>query len=103
LGESCQVERLDKREKVFLKDDETVFMQPLLHELEVGPVLTEKKDPEFKVYWRDKLTRSIALLGSITERRKKERTDNLNDLLKRVISDFSGQVKDPIGIFLLGS
>ena len=103
FGESCQVERLDKVEEVFQKDDEPVFLPSLLWKLELEPVSTEKKAPELKVYWRDRLTRSITLLGRVTERRKRERTDNFNDLLKRVVSDFSDQVKDPFGIFLLGS
>jgi len=103
IGESCEIERLDKLEEIFQRDDGPVFLHPLLQGLEVGPVFIEKKTSEFKVYWRNRITRSVTFLGRVTERRKKERRNNFTDLLKRAIKDFSDQVKDPSGIFLLGS
>lgn len=103
IGESCEIERLDKLEEIFQRDDETIFLRPLLRELELGPVFIEKKTSEFKVYWRNRITHSVTFLGRVTERRKKERRNNFTDLLKRAIKDFSDQVKDPSGIFLLGS
>lgn len=103
LGESCQVERLHRLEETLPKDKRKFLGPPLFQKLEVGSGLPEKKALRFKVYWRDRHTRSIALLGSVTERRKKERIDNLGDLLKKVVNDFSEQVDDPSGIFLLDS
>lgn len=104
LGEGCQVDRLDQ----FIGDrhqtnGETVFLPPFLHDLKEEQAFTRKKDLEFKVYWRDRTTRSITQLGTVTERRKKERGNNFADLLKRAINNFSYQVLDPSGIFLLGS
>jgi hypothetical protein len=68
------------------------------HEFQIA-----RKNNEFDVYYRDSLTRSIVFLGKVVERRKKERVNNFKDLLKKAIIDFSGQVKDPSRIFLLGT
>ena len=65
--------------------------------------LPEKKANEFRVYYRDPKTRSIVFFGKVMERRRKERGNNLKDLLNKAIKDFSDQVKDPSAIFLLGS
>lgn len=103
LGKGCEIERLDRLEEVFQRDDETVFMCPFLRGLELEPVFIEEKPPEFKVYWRDRLTHSITFLGRVVERRKKERKNNFSDLLKKAKTEFSDQVETPSGIFLLGS
>lgn len=58
--------------------------------------------PEFKVYYRDRASRSILLIGRILERRRKERENNLRDLLAKARRDFSTLVSDPSLIFLLG-
>jgi len=58
---------------------------------------------EFKVYCRDSATRSMILLGHVTERRTKERGRNLEDLLVKAVKDYSKRVTDPSTIFLLSS
>jgi len=103
LGESCQVERLQQLEEILQKDNGKFLGPPLFQTLEAGPGFAEKKELKFKVYWKDGLSRSFILLGSVTERRKKERIDNFNDLYKKAVNDFSEQVKDPLEIFLLES
>ena len=100
IGEGCQIERLDKLEEIFQKDNETIFIHPSLPELE--SVSIRKGTCEVNVYWRDRFTCSVTLLGKVTERRKKERKNNFCDLLKRALRDFSDQVEDPSGIFLMG-
>jgi hypothetical protein len=45
----------------------------------------------------------MVLLGKVTERRTKERGNNLKDLLNKAIMDYSDRAKDPSEIFLLGS
>jgi hypothetical protein len=90
-------------EEALPKDNGKLLGPPLFQKLEVGPGLPEKRALVFKVYWRDRHTRSITLLGSVTERRKKERIDNLSALLKKAVNDFSERVKEPSGIFLLAS
>ena len=102
LGEGCQVERVEKLEEIFYEDDQAIFLHPFLPELELGPASIKKGMSGVKVYWRDRLTRSVILLGRVIERRKKERENNFCNLLKRAIMDFSEQVKDPSGIFLMG-
>lgn len=62
----------------------------------------EIKLPEFKVYYRDVVSRSIVLVGKIIERRMKERGNNLKDLLSKARRDFSHYVTDPSLLFLLG-
>jgi hypothetical protein len=57
---------------------------------------------EFKVYYRNHLTRCMVYLGTVTERRKKERGNNLGDLLKKAKAEYSKDVPDPSRIFLLG-
>ncbi|MGQ9509495.1 MAG: hypothetical protein ACUVTN_08885 [Thermodesulfobacteriota bacterium] len=57
---------------------------------------------EFKVYYRDMVSRSILLIGRITERRRKERKNNLRDLLAKARREFSSFVSDPSLLFLLG-
>lgn len=62
----------------------------------------EIKLPEFKVYYRDRISRSIVLVGKIIERRMKERGNNLRDLLSKARKEFSQYVTDPSFLFLLG-
>lgn len=62
----------------------------------------ERKGIPFEVYWRDESTRAMILLGEIIERRKKERKNNLRDLLAKARKEFSGRVSNPALIFLLG-
>ena len=62
-----------------------------------------KKPVEFKVYHREDPTRSMVYLGTVIERRRKERGSNLNDLLKKAIKEYSDYVENPSKIFLLGN
>jgi hypothetical protein len=101
LGQGCQVERLKKLEQVYHDEEKINFLLPFVQKMEKGPILPEKKLVEFKVYFRDNLTRSIVYLGKIIERRNRERANNLRDLLTKAISDYSGCVEDPSTIFLL--
>jgi len=103
LGEGCQVERLKKLEQVYYDEEKSDFLLPFVKKMEKGPILPGKKLAEFKVYFRDNLTRSIVYLGKIIERRNRERANNLRDLLTKAISDYSDCVEDPSTIFLLSS
>jgi len=100
LGQSCQLEKLEKLEEVYQRNERINFSLPLIQEME--PVVLGKVPVEFKVYYKDDLTRSLVLLGKITERRRKERGNNLKDLLNKAIREYSDRVKDPSTIFLLG-
>lgn len=62
----------------------------------------ETKLPEFKVYYRDVVSKTIVLVGKIIERRMKERGNNLRDLLTKARKEFSQYVYDPSLLFLLG-
>ncbi len=99
LGESCIYERFEqKRWKAEPPVSPIPWTRPLLE----GLPLLERPGIEFKVYWRDNVTRSVTLLGKIVERRTKERKDNLRDLLNKANREFSERVPDPSSIFLLG-
>ena len=90
-----QFEQLyDEREKVN-------FSLPFPQKIERELLSPRKKAVAFKVYQGDRLTRSAVFLGSIIERRRKERGDNLKGLLSKAIEQYSHQVKDPSTIFLL--
>ncbi len=77
------------------------FSLPFPQKMETELLLPTKKGVEFKVYHRNRVTRSTVFLGKIIERRRKERGDNLKGLLSRAIEQYSDHVKDPPGIFLL--
>jgi hypothetical protein len=76
---------------------------PFAQGIEKEDISFEKEAAEFRVYYRDHLTRSVILLGKVMERRRKERGNNLSDLLNKAIMDYSTIAKDPSAIFLLGS
>ncbi len=78
MGEGCQIEK------------------------SASPSSPGKKAVEFKVYRRDRGTRSIVFLGNILERRTKERGDNITDLLGKVMKDNSYCIDGTSTIFLLG-
>jgi hypothetical protein len=63
--------------------------------------LSKKTTNEFDVYYRDYSTKSMVYIGKIVERRRKERGNNHQDLLKKARKDYSPRVKDPNSIFLL--
>jgi len=102
LGKGCLVERLGKWEKFYPDKEKINDSLPLLQEMSLELSPSEKRPIEFKVYYRDDLTRSIIYLGKVIERRRKERGNNLGDLLKKAIKEYSDYVQDPSKLFLLG-
>ena len=100
--EGCQVQRLEQLEQRYDEKGEVNFSLPFLQETETELLSPGKKAMEFKVYYRDRLPRSTIFLGKIIESRRKERGDNLKDLLGKAIKQYSGYVEDPSTIFLLG-
>jgi hypothetical protein len=103
MGDSCQIERLKNLEEACPGSEEINHLFPLLKGLKKEFVSTEKRTPAFRIYYRDEPTGSLVLLGKTIERRRKERRNNLKDLLKKAAMDYSECVKDPSGIFLIGS
>jgi hypothetical protein len=99
LGKSCLYERPEEESR---KDEEILSPLPFATHLLNGLSLLGKKVTEFKVYSRDEVTRSMTLLGTIMERRMKERENNFWDLLIKARKDFADRVSDPSLIFLLG-
>jgi hypothetical protein len=100
LGQSCQIEKLKRLEELSQEEEKIDLSLPLITKME--PVLRGEKKVEFKVYYKDDPTRSVVFLGKVMERRKKERGNNLKDLLNKAIMDYSDRVKDPSRVFLLG-
>jgi len=100
--EGCQVQRLEQLEQRYDEKGEINFSRPFLQEKETELLSPGKKIMEFKVYYRGHLPRSTIFLGKIIERRRKERGDNLKDLLGKAIKQYSDYVEDPSTIFLLG-
>jgi hypothetical protein len=84
------------------RDKEINFWLPLIKRLGTNPLLSGKRTGEFKVYYRDDVTRSMIFLGRVKERRMKERENNLRDLLIKARKDCSDRVSDPSKVFLLG-
>jgi hypothetical protein len=70
--------------------------------LEGTSLLSGENLKKFKVYYRNDLTRCMVYLGTVLERREKERGNNLGDLLKKAATEYSNNVPDPSKIFLLG-
>jgi hypothetical protein len=104
MGQSCQLEKQKTLEEVCQGPETIGRLLPFVQEnTEEELILFEKETAQFKVYYRDHPTRSVVLLGKEMERRRKERGNNLKDLLNKAIMDYSGRAKDPSEIFLLGS
>lgn len=103
LGKGCLLERLGEWEKFFPEKETLKGPHALLPRLEAVPPSPGKNSGEFKVYYRDGLTRRMVYLGTVIERRRKERGNNLGDLLKKAAMEYSNHVPDPSKIFLLGS
>jgi len=101
MGKGCLIERLGQWEKFYPEkrgtNDYYPFLQTGSEELSPG-----KNSGEFKVYYKDDLTQSMVYLGRVIERRKKERGNNLGNLLKKATKEYSDYVPDPSKIFLLG-
>jgi len=102
LGKGCLLERLGEWERFFHEKETLHGSRDLLPRLKAVPSSPGKNFWEFKVYYRNDLTHSIVYLGTVMERRKKERGNNLGDLLKKAATEYSNEVADPSKIFLLG-
>ncbi len=103
MGESCQAEKLGKSEEVCPGPETTDRFPPFAEGIEEESIWTEQKNAEFKVYYKDAPAGSAVFLGKVMERRRKERGNNLKDLLNKVIVDYSDRIKNPSAVFLLGS
>ncbi len=103
LGKGCQVGRLMQLEQLQLEDEreKVNFSLPFPQKKEAELSSPGKMAVGFRVYHRDPLTRSSVSIGKIIERRRKERGDNLKDLLSKAIEQYADHVKDPSTIFLL--
>ncbi|MGZ6249407.1 MAG: hypothetical protein ACXWMC_07325 [Syntrophales bacterium] len=103
MGEGCLVERLEQWDQLYPEEEAMNRFFPIFEKRETELLSSGKKPIEFKVYYRDDLTRSMVYLGTVIERRRKERGSNLQDLLKKVIKEYSDYVENPSKIFLLGN
>jgi hypothetical protein len=102
LGKGCLVEKAGQWDQ-FGSDKEKINSSlTLLREMEAEVLSPGKRPVEFKVYYRDDPTRSMVYLGTVIERRRKERGNNLRDLLKKAVKEYSDDGRDPSKIFLLG-
>jgi hypothetical protein len=101
LGKGCLLERLREWERFFPEQETPRGLHALLPRLEAVLPSSGRNCGEFKVYYRDDLTHSVAYLGTVIERRRKERGNNLGDLLKKATTEYSDRVRDPSKIFLL--
>jgi len=102
LGKGCLLERLGEWERFFPEKDPLNGPHPLLPRMETAPSSSGKNGGEFKVYYRDDLSHCMVYLGTVIERRRKERGNNFGDLLKKAAMEYSNAVPDPSRIFLLG-
>jgi hypothetical protein len=102
LGKGCLLERLGEWEKFFPEKETLHSPLTLLPRLKGAPSLPGNNFGEFKVYYRNDLTRCMVYLGTVIERRRKERGNNLRDLLNKAAMEYSNDVPDPSKIFLLG-
>jgi hypothetical protein len=102
LGKGCLIERLGQWDQFYPDKENNNGSLTLLQEMETEFLSSGKKPVEFKVYYRDDPTRSMRYLGTVIERRRKERGNNLRDLLKKAVVEYSHIVQDPSKIFLLG-
>lgn len=102
LGKGCMFEEAERIKRGAKSEDAPLSFIP-------GPLFPRHEISQskiqgisFSVYWRDESTRKMIFLGEIIERRKKERKNNLQDLLIKARSEFSNRVPTPHSIFLLG-
>jgi len=103
MGKGCVVEREEQSEQLYPEKEGNNGFLPIFEKMEKELLSVGKKPVEFKVYHRDDLTRSMVYLGTVIERRRKERGNNLKDLLKKAIKEYSDYVENPSNIFLLGN
>ncbi len=102
LRKGCLSERLGEWERFLSEKDTLNDPNPLLPRLGIAPSLSAKNSGEFKVYYRNDLNHGMVYLGTVIERRRKERGNNLGDLLKKAAMEYSNHVPEPSKIFLLG-
>jgi hypothetical protein len=102
LGKGCLVERSGQSDQFGSGKEKINSSLTLLREMEAEVLLQGKRPVEFKVYYRDDPTRSMVYLGTVIERRRRERGNNLGDLLKKAVREYSNEGRDPSKIFLLG-
>ncbi len=103
MGKGCLVERVEHPKQLYPEKEGIDGFLPIFEKMEAEPLSAGTKPIEFKVYHRDDFTGSMAYLGTVIERRRKERGNNLKDLLKKAIKEYSDYVANPSGIFLLGN
>jgi hypothetical protein len=103
MGKGCLVERLEQSEQLYPEKNGINGFLPILKKMQAELLSSGKKPIEFKVYHRDGHTRSIVYLGTVIERRGKERGSNFKDLLRKAIKEYSNYVENPSQIFLLGN
>ena len=103
MGKGCFVERLEQWEQLYPENEGINGSFPLFEKMETELLSSGKKPVSFKAYHRNDLTRSMVYLGTVIERRRKERGSNLKDLLKKAIKEYSDYVENPSKIFLLGN
>mgnify|MGYP006269942269 CR=1 FL=1 len=101
-GKGCLLERLGEWERFFPEKDTLRGSDVLLPRLKTVPSSPGNHRGEFKDYYRSDLTHCMVYLGTVIERRKKERGNNLGDLLKKAAMEYSRDVPDPSKIFLIG-
>lgn len=98
LGTGCIYEEPIRLREGGVSEGVPLPIFPWVH----SPPLSDKEGTPFRVYWRDASTRALIFLGEIIERRRKERKDNLRDLLLMARRIFSDRVSNTDLIFLLG-
>ena len=103
MGKGCPFERLVQWDQLYPAEEAINPFFPIFEKKETELISSGKKSIEFRVYYRNDLTRSMVYLGTVTERRRKERGNNLKDLLKKAMKEYSDYVEDPSKIFLLGN
>ncbi len=102
MGKGCLIERLGQWERFYPEKGGINDFPALLQTSEPVPLSPGKNSGEFRVYYKDGLTQSMVYLGTVIERRKRERGNNLGDLLKKAIKEYSNYAPDLSKIFLLG-
>ncbi len=103
MGEGCLVERSEQPEQLYPAKEESNEYLPIFGEMGTELLSARKNPVQFKVYHRDTHTHSIVYLGTVIERRRKERGNNLKDLLNKAVKEYSNYVEHPSQIFLLGN
>ncbi len=103
MGKGCLVEGLEQGDQLSPEKEAINRLFPIFEKSETELLSSEKKPIEFKVYYRDDATGSMVYLGTVVERRRKDRGSSLQDLLKKAIREYSDYVENSSKIFLLGN